>query len=143
MKITFIGSGYVGLVSGACISDFNHSVICMDIDKNKINKLSNGQIPIFEPGLTELINKNFNKKRLSFTSNLEFSINNSDVIFLAVGTPSDNNGRTFSGSDELTPKVCCITIVACAGIIGLTLYPNILAILTTFLLSSARGNIIS
>ena len=92
MKITFIGSGYVGLVSGACISDFNHSVICMDIDKNKIKKLSNGQIPIFEPGLTELINKNFNKKRLSFTSNLEFSINNSDVIFLSVGTPSDNNG---------------------------------------------------
>ena len=93
MKVTFIGTGYVGLVSGACIADFNHNVICMDIDQNKIKQLTNGNIPIYEPGLSELIQKNFKANRLEFTTDLKYSIDNSDFIFIAVGTPSNQNGE--------------------------------------------------
>ena len=93
MNITFIGSGYVGLVSGACIADFDHNVICMDIDREKIEKLKQGIIPIYEPGLSELIKKNTKLNRLKFTTNLKQAINKSDVIFLAVGTPSDDSGK--------------------------------------------------
>ena len=92
-KISFIGSGYVGLVSGACIADFNHHVICMDMDTNKIKALNEGVVPIYEPGLAELINKNTKQNRLEFTTDLEYTISNSDVIFIAVGTPSDENGK--------------------------------------------------
>ena len=93
IKVSFIGTGYVGLVSGACIADFNHQVICMDMDKNKIKDLNNGKIPIYEPGLSELVNKNVKEDRLKFTTNLEDAISNSDIIFIAVGTPSDVDGR--------------------------------------------------
>ena len=93
MKISFIGSGYVGLVSGACMADFGHDVICMDIDNKKIEQLNKCKIPIFEPGLTELIKKNINEKRISFSSNIDQTVSNSDIIFIAVGTPSDKNGN--------------------------------------------------
>ena len=83
-----MGTGYVGLVTGTCLSDFNHNVTCIDIDKNKINLLNKNIIPIYEPGLEELINKNVNKDRLSFSTELSRSIKNSDVVFIAVGTPS-------------------------------------------------------
>ncbi len=91
-KITFIGTGYVGLVSGTAISDFGHKVICADISKEKIQLLKNGGVPIYEPGLTELIKKNVNAGRLSFTSNVEKAIEQSDVIFIAVGTPQREDG---------------------------------------------------
>ena len=93
MKISFIGSGYVGLVSGVCMADFGHDVICMDIDNKKIEQLNKCKIPIFEPGLTELIKKNINEKRISFSSNIDQTVSNSDIIFIAVGTPSDKNGN--------------------------------------------------
>jgi UDPglucose 6-dehydrogenase len=88
MNITMIGSGYVGLVSGACFADFGHNVICVDADANKIERLKSGEIPIFEPGLDELVANNVEQKRLSFTTELESSVSGADAVFIAVGTPS-------------------------------------------------------
>ena len=83
-----IGTGYVGLVSGTCFADIGNQVYCVDKDINKINKLNLGISPIYEPGLNELIKKNFLSKRLIFTSNLNKAINSSDIIFICVGTPN-------------------------------------------------------
>ncbi|MDC2984066.1 UDP-glucose/GDP-mannose dehydrogenase family protein [Candidatus Pelagibacter sp.] len=91
MKICMIGSGYVGLVSGACFSDLGNSVTCVDIDKDIIEKLNKGIIPIYEPGLHELILRNFKKKRLLFSTDISSSIRKSDIIFICVGTPTKNN----------------------------------------------------
>ncbi len=88
MRVAMIGTGYVGLVSGACFSDFGHSVICVDKDKDKINRLQNGEIPIYEPGLNELVEENVKADRLSFTTDLAAAVPNADAIFIAVGTPS-------------------------------------------------------
>ena len=81
MNITIIGSGYVGLVTGVCLSDAGHKVICIDKDKNKIDSLSEGRIPIYEPGLDNLVRKNLKAENLSFSSNIESSLNISKIIF--------------------------------------------------------------
>ena len=91
MKLCMIGTGYVGLVSGTCFADIGNQVICVDKDKNKIEKLNSGVSPIYEPGLDELIKKNYLSKRLSFSTNLKKSIKSSDVIFICVGTPTKKN----------------------------------------------------
>ncbi len=83
-----IGTGYVGLVSGTCFADIGNQVICVDKDKKKIDKLNSGISPIYEPGLDELIKKNYSAKRLFFTSNIKNAVNLSDVIFICVGTPT-------------------------------------------------------
>ena len=88
MNITMIGSGYVGLVSGACFADFGHNVICVDADASKIERLKRGEIPIFEPGLDELVANNVEQNRLSFTTELEPAVKGADAVFIAVGTPS-------------------------------------------------------
>jgi UDPglucose 6-dehydrogenase len=88
MRITMIGSGYVGLVSGACFADFGHDVICVDKDARKIEALENGRMPIFEPGLEELVAHNVQAGRLSFTTDLGPSVAGADAVFIAVGTPS-------------------------------------------------------
>ena len=93
MKLCMIGTGYVGLVSGACFSDLGNSVVCVDIDKNKINQLKQGIIPIYEPGLEEIVKKNIKNKRLSFSFDFDKSIKDSDIIFICVGTPKKNNGN--------------------------------------------------
>lgn len=92
-KITFIGTGYVGLVSGTGVSDFGHQVICADIEPSKIEKLNNGEVPIYEPGLKSLIDRNVQAGRLSFTTDIKKSIQNADVVFIAVGTPQGENGE--------------------------------------------------
>ncbi len=88
MKICVIGSGYVGLVSGACFAELGNNVTCVDNKLNKINNLKNGVIPIYEPGLDELIIRNFEQKRLQFTTNISKSIKKADLIFICVGTPT-------------------------------------------------------
>ena len=92
-KIAVIGTGYVGLVSGAGLSEFGHEVNCVDIDDSKIKNLKSGEIPIYEPGLKSLVTKNVDDNRLFFSSNIEEVINNSDIIFIAVGTPQGKDRR--------------------------------------------------
>ena len=91
-KITIIGTGYVGLVSGSGIAEFGNKVICVDIDEKKIKQLNDGLIPIYEPGLESLVSENVKKGRLSFSSKIGQSIEDSEIIFIAVGTPQDVNG---------------------------------------------------
>ncbi len=88
MKIAMIGSGYVGLVSGVCFADFGHNVICVDKDPGRIESLLRGEIPIFEPGLEELVAKNVRQQRLSFSTDLPAAVAEADAVFIAVGTPS-------------------------------------------------------
>ncbi|MBW8791780.1 MAG: UDP-glucose/GDP-mannose dehydrogenase family protein, partial [Rhizobium leguminosarum] len=88
MRITMIGSGYVGLVSGVCFADFGHDVICVDKDLSKIEALREGRIPIYEPGLEQLVAENTSTGRLSFSTDVGESVRSADVVFIAVGTPS-------------------------------------------------------
>ena len=92
MKISVVGTGYVGLVSGSCFAETGVNVSCVDIDKRKIEMLNHGNIPIYEPGLEDIVKKNVEKGRLTFTTSLEESIKDSDVVFIAVGTPPDEDG---------------------------------------------------
>ncbi|MBD1135302.1 UDP-glucose/GDP-mannose dehydrogenase family protein [Pelagibacterales bacterium SAG-MED47] len=91
MKLCMIGTGYVGLVSGVCFSDLGNTVYCVDSDKNKIDSLNKGIIPIYEPGLEEILKRNYKAKRLLFTHNLKKAVSNSDIIFICVGTPTIKN----------------------------------------------------
>ena len=88
MKLCMIGTGYVGLVSGVCFSDAGNKVYCVDNNKKKIDLLNKGIVPIFEPGLEEILKKNQRQKRLIFTTNLKDAVKNSDIIFICVGTPT-------------------------------------------------------
>src|ERR1035437_7222685 len=88
MRITIFGAGYVGLVSGACFADFGHELICVDKDKAKIAALNAGQVPIYEPGLPELVAANAGAGRLKFTDTFADAVAAADAVFIAVGTPS-------------------------------------------------------
>ncbi len=92
MKVAIVGSGYVGLVTGACFAEVGIEVMCVDVDKKKIENLQNGIIPIFEPGLEEMVRRNSAKGRLQFTTSLHEALQNCEVLFIAVGTPSDKDG---------------------------------------------------
>ena len=92
MKITIVGSGYVGLVTGTCFSEVGINVVCVDIDQQKIDNLNNGIIPIYEPGLEEMVHRNMKKGRLQFTTSLADALEGSEVLFIAVGTPPDKDG---------------------------------------------------
>ncbi len=88
MHIAMIGAGYVGLVSGACFSDFGHQVVCIDSNAEKVESLNSGEMPIHEPGLAELVARNVGQGRLSFASDLKSAVSEAEVVFIAVGTPS-------------------------------------------------------
>ena len=94
MKLCMIGTGYVGLVSGVCFSDLGNDVICVDKDIDKINLLKKGKVPIYEPGLSELLVKNFKNKRLNFSNDIKKSVKDSDIIFICVGTPTKKGGSS-------------------------------------------------
>ena len=111
MKLCMIGTGYVGLVSGVCFADLGNDVICVDKDNNKINNLKKGIIPIYEPGLEELVLKNYKNKRLNFSTNLKESIKKSDIVFVCVGTPTKRNsnsadlGQVYSVAKEISKSI--------------------------------------
>ncbi|MEM5520664.1 UDP-glucose/GDP-mannose dehydrogenase family protein [Sulfitobacter sp. AS59] len=108
MKIAMIGTGYVGLVSGVCFSDFGHDVVCVDKDPNKIALLEKGIVPIFEPGLDDLMAKNVNAGRLSFSIDLQAAVDGADAVFIAVGTPT----RRGDGHADLTYVMAAATEIA-------------------------------
>ncbi len=92
MKVSVVGTGYVGLVAGTCFADSGNEVICVDIDTKKIDMLNNGKVPIYEPGLEEMIKRNVEQDRLSFTTDIKKAVQSSQIIFIAVGTPPDEDG---------------------------------------------------
>jgi UDPglucose 6-dehydrogenase len=100
MKVCIIGVGYVGLVTGVCLAEIGHDVICVDNVEAKIAKLKNAISPIYEPGLEEFINRNLKSGKLDFTTDLKYGVSNSEIIFISVGTPSLSNGQ----ADILTGK---------------------------------------
>ena len=92
MNLTVIGTGYVGLVTGTCFAEMGNRVYCVDIDENKINNLKKGIIPIYEPHLATMVIDNQTKNNLFFTTDLKEALDNTDIIFIAVGTPQDSGG---------------------------------------------------
>jgi len=102
MKICVIGTGYVGLVTGACFSDLGNKVVCVDKNKTKIENLKKGIIPIYEPGLQEIVTKNYKANRLSFAKDLKDAISNSDIVFICVGTPAKKNSFSADLSQVYT-----------------------------------------
>ena len=121
-----IGTGYVGLVSGVCFSDLGNDVICVDKNQDKINLLKKGKVPIYEPGLSELVVKNLRNKRLSFSSDLETSVKNSDIIFICVGTPTKKNGsaadlsQVYNVAKELSTSINKFKIIITKSTVPLT-----------------------
>lgn len=92
MNIAIVGTGYVGLVSGTCFAEMGVNVTCVDVDKEKINALLQGRVPIYEPGLDEMVLRNHREGRLNFTTDLTTCLNNVEIVFSAVGTPPDEDG---------------------------------------------------
>lgn len=92
MKVAVVGTGYVGLVAGACFAETGNDVICVDVDEAKVRMLRKGRIPIYEPGLEELVRRNRAEKRLGFTTQLARAVRSSEIIFIAVGTPQGEDG---------------------------------------------------
>ena len=126
MKLCMIGTGYVGLVSGVCFSDLGNDVICVDKDLTKIINLKKGNIPIYEPGLQELVLKNVKSKNLSFTNDIESSIKKSDIIFICVGTPTKKGGKSadlsqiYSVAKELSKYVNKYKIIVTKSTVPVT-----------------------
>ena len=126
MKLCMIGTGYVGLVSGVCFSDLGNEVICVDKDEAKIDNLKKSIIPIYEPGLEELVIKNYKNKRLKFSTNLKDSIKKSDIIFICVGTPTSKNRSTadlsqvFSAAKEISKSINKFKIIITKSTVPIT-----------------------
>jgi len=126
MKLCMIGTGYVGLVSGACFADLGNDVICIDKNIDKIKKLKNGKIPIYEPGLEELVLKNYRIGRLKFSTNLKNSVIKSDIIFICVGTPTKKNNNTadltqiYNVAKEITRSISKFKIIITKSTVPVT-----------------------
>ncbi|MCK4576340.1 UDP-glucose/GDP-mannose dehydrogenase family protein [candidate division WOR-3 bacterium] len=123
MKIAMIGTGYVGLVTGTCFSELGNDVICVDNDIEKIKKLNKEIIPIYEPGLEEMVKKNRNEKRLSFTSKIEDAVKESEIIFIAVGTPPKENGEADLSSVEKVSAVVADVMTDYKLVVGKSTVP--------------------
>ncbi len=116
MKITVIGTGYVGLVSGTCFAEMGNEVICVDVDSDKINKLKQGIIPIYEPGLEEMVKRNYKDERLFFLIDIREAVEKSSIIFIAVGTPPSSDGsvdmrHVFEAANDIGRYINCNKIV--------------------------------
>ena len=117
MKIAMIGTGYVGLVSGVCFSDFGHDVVCVDKDPNKIDTLNKGEVPIYEPGLDVLMQKNVDAGRLTFTTELVEAVDGADAVFIAVGTPTRRGDGhadltfVYAAAEEIAKAVTGYTVI--------------------------------
>ncbi len=117
MRVTMIGTGYVGLVSGACFADFGHTVVCVDKDPSKIERLDRGEMPIFEPGLGALVAENVRAGRLSFTIDGADAIRNADVVFIAVGTPTRRGdghadlSYVYAAAEEIAGLIQGFTVI--------------------------------
>ena len=117
MKISVIGTGYVGLVSGVCFAEFGFNVTCVDKDKNKIQDLKDGKVPIYEPGLDVILKRNIEANRITFTTNLDSAVRVSDVVFIAVGTPSRRGDGhadlsfVFNAAEEIARSIDDYTLV--------------------------------
>ena len=126
MKLCMIGTGYVGLVSGVCFSDLGNDVICVDKDLNKIKNLKKGIVPIYEPGLDELVLKNLKNKRLKFSTNLNESVTKSDIIFICVGTPTKKNSsaadlsQVYNVAKEITCSISKFKIIITKSTVPVT-----------------------
>ena len=126
MNLCMIGTGYVGLVSGVCFSDLGNDVICVDKDQDKINNLQKGIIPIYEPGLEELVLKNYKNKKLKFSTDLKNSIKKSDIVFICVGTPTKKNGigadlsQIYSVSKEISKSINKFKIIITKSTVPVT-----------------------
>ena len=126
MKLCMIGTGYVGLVSGVCFADLGNEVICVDNDIEKINLLKKGKIPIYEPGLSELVIKNYKNKRLTFSTDLKKSIKESDIIFICVGTPTKKGGgsadlsQIYNVSKEISSSINKFKIIITKSTVPVT-----------------------
>ncbi|SNS23109.1 UDP-glucose dehydrogenase [Belliella buryatensis] len=125
MKITVIGTGYVGLVSGACFAEVGINVVCVDVDQKKIEGLKNGIMPIYEPGLEEIVKRNYASGRLQFTTNLGEAIQGSEVAFIAVGTPPGEDGSAdlkyvLAVADEIGAKMSDYIVVATKSTVPVT-----------------------
>src|SRR5437588_3172992 len=117
MQVAMIGTGYVGLVSGACFADFGHRVTCVDRDPDKIKALMRGDVPMFEPGLTELVRSNVREGRLAFSLELARAVREADAVFIAVGTPSRRGdghadlSYVYAATREIAPLLSGSTVV--------------------------------
>ena len=117
MRLAVIGSGYVGLVSGACFADFGHDVVCVDKDERKIAALKRGEIPIFEPGLDELVATNVAQGRLSFMTDIAAGMKDAEAVFIAVGTPSRRGdghadlSYVYAASREIAGAIDGFTVI--------------------------------
>ena len=126
MKLCMIGTGYVGLVSGVCFSDLGNDVICVDKDQKKVENLKNGIIPIYEPGLEELVLKNYKNNRLKFSTNLKESVSKSDIVFICVGTPTKKNGngadltQIFNVAKEIRSSISKFKIIITKSTVPVT-----------------------
>ena len=126
MKICMIGTGYVGLVSGACFADLGNTVYCVDKDQEKIDMLNSGEIPIYEPGLKEIVKKNYFSNRLKFTNDLAKAVRFSDIVFICVGTPTSKKNKSadlsfvFSAAKEISKNINKFKIIVVKSTVPVT-----------------------
>ncbi|MBN2401329.1 MAG: UDP-glucose/GDP-mannose dehydrogenase family protein [Spirochaetes bacterium] len=130
MKIMIIGCGYVGLVTGTCFSEMGNDVLCVDIDEKKIKNLKKGLVPIYEPGLGEMIERNLSEGRLNFTTDINKGINESKFIFIAVGTPQDENGSAdlqyvLNAARDIGKKIERYTVIVNKSTVPVSTYKKV------------------